>query len=518
MPTALISVSDKTGVVNFAKKLKSLKWDIISSDGTSRILRENYIECNEVSEITKFPEILDGRVKTLNPKIYGGILAIRNNVKHIEQLNFHNINTIEMVVVNLYPFESISNKILKPKNKDISDDVISNIDIGGVSLLRAAAKNYKNVIVICDLNDYELIIENLKNNLITNELRLSLSAKAFQHTAYYDSLISNYLTYEKFPVHVTIPLKKNTELRYGENHHQRASLYFNCIEKMPSSIVFAKQLHGKELSYNNYLDLDTSWRLVHEFSNPACVIVKHNNPCGCSESVNIKDAYLKALACDRVSSFGGIISFNRTVCEYTAIEINKLFVECIIAPDYSNEALYILKQKKNLRILIQKTPYNENENLTEYKSISCGMLIQGKDCKLLNEIKFMTNRKPDEKTELEALNFAWKVSKYVKSNAIVLARGTRTVGVGAGQMSRIDSFKIAVEKMRYTENKQDELFPIVLASDAFFPFPDIVEEASKIGITAIIQPGGSIKDCESIKVANEANISMIATNIRHFRH
>jgi phosphoribosylaminoimidazolecarboxamide formyltransferase/IMP cyclohydrolase len=518
MSTALLSVSDKTGIIDFSKELKNLGWNIISSGGTAKILKENSVECREISEVTEFPEILDGRVKTLNPKIHGGILAIRNKADHIEQLKRHGIGTIDIVAVNLYPFEATINKIPKPADKKIDQKVIENMDIGGVALLRAAAKNYKDVIVICDVNDYKIVIENLKNNSIMEELKLTLAAKAFRHTAYYDSLISTYLTYEKFPTQAAIPLKKLLELRYGENPHQKAALYSNGIEQGKPVVISAEQLHGKELSYNNYLDLEAAWRLVHEFDNPACAVIKHSNPCGCAESTDIKDAYLKALGCDSVSAFGGIIAFNRAVEKDTAVEISKLFIECVIATDYSKEAVDILSQRKNIRLLIQPIPYKEEKNSVEYRIVFHGMLVQDRDNQLLDEIKLMTKRQPT-KEESGALDFAWKVSKHVKSNAIILARGRQTVGVGAGQMSRIDSLKIAAEKMKNAKHELDEkLFPLVLASDAFFPFVDVIEESAKIGVTAIVQPGGSIKDNESIKSADYRNIAMIATGMRHFKH
>jgi phosphoribosylaminoimidazolecarboxamide formyltransferase/IMP cyclohydrolase len=518
MSTALLSVSDKTGIIDFSKGLKNLGWDIISSGGTAKALKENSVECREISEVTEFPEILDGRVKTLNSKIHAGILAIRNKTDHIKQLKRCGIGTIDIVAVSLYPFEVTINKIPKPADKKIAQSVIENIDIGGVSLLRAAAKNYKDVIVICDINDYKIVIENLRNNSITEELKLTLAAKAFRHTAYYDSLISTYLTYEKFPTQTAIPLKKLLELRYGENPHQEAALYSNGIEQDKPVVISAEQLHGKELSYNNYLDLEAAWRLVHEFDNPACAVIKHNNPCGCAEGADIKDAYLKALKCDPVSAFGGIIAFNKAVEKDTAAEMSKLFIECVIAPDYSKEALDILTQKKNIRLLIQTIPYKEEKKSVEYRIMSHGMLVQDKDNQLLNEIKLMTKRQPTNE-ENGALDFAWKVSKHVKSNAIILARGRQTVGIGAGQMSRIDSLKIASEKMKNVKHGLDEkIFPLVLASDAFFPFPDVVEESAKVGVTAIVQSGGSIKDNESIKSADDRNIAMITTGMRHFRH
>jgi phosphoribosylaminoimidazolecarboxamide formyltransferase/IMP cyclohydrolase len=506
------------GIVNFARELKTLNWNIVASFGTAKILKENSIHCQEISEITKFPEILDGRVKTLDPKIHGGILAIRSKKDHLEQLKRYEIEIIDMVVVSLYPFEATINEIPKPSNRVIDQIVIENIDIGGVALLRAAAKNYKDVITICDVNDYEIVIENLKNNFMSEKLRLDFAAKAFRHSAYYDSLISNYLTYEKFPTEITVPLKKLSKLRYGENPHQDAALYFNTM-KQGSQGVLVKQLHGKELSYNNYLDLDSACDLLNEFDNPACAIVKHTNPCGCAEGTNVRDAYLKALSCDSVSAFGGVVGINEVVDEGAAVEISKLFVECIVASDYSKKAFEILSRKKNIRILTQGMQSKKEINSLEYKKIMHhGMLTQDEDTQFLSEIKFVTKRHPT-KEEKKALYFAWKVSKHVKSNAIVLARGRQTVGIGAGQMSRIDSMKIAFEKMKNIKHGLNEkTFPLVLASDAFFPFPDVVEKSVKICVTAIIQPGGSIRDDESINAANNGGIAMVFTGMRHFKH
>ncbi|MDR0617655.1 MAG: bifunctional phosphoribosylaminoimidazolecarboxamide formyltransferase/IMP cyclohydrolase [Endomicrobium sp.] len=518
MPTALVSLSCKTGVVELVKELKKIGWDIISSGGTAKTLKENSIECKEISDVTGFPEILDGRVKTLNPKIHGGILAIRNNREHLSQLRKYGIDTIDMVVVNLYPFEATINTIEKPQDKNISQEVIENIDIGGVALLRAAAKNYKDVLVVCDQNDYSLVLDSLKNRLPLNDLRLTLAAKAFRHTAYYDSLISTYLTYEKFPDQLTIPLRKLSNLRYGENPHQCAALYSHGTEKNKSVVISAKQLHGKELSYNNYLDLESAWSLVHEFEKPACAIIKHNNPCGCAESENLQESYLKALSCDPLSAFGGIIAFNRPVDSKVAQEISKLFVECVIACDYCKEALDILMQKKNIRLLKQDIPYKKEDDVVEYRTMSGGMLVQDKDSSIVSEIKVMTKRSPT-KEEKNSLEFAWKVAKHVKSNAIVLVRGLQTVGIGAGQMSRIDSLKIAVEKMKNVKHGLDEnRNPLVLASDAFFPFPDVVEESFKARVTAIVQPGGSIKDNDATKAADDTNMAMIQTGMRHFKH
>ncbi|MDR2427083.1 MAG: bifunctional phosphoribosylaminoimidazolecarboxamide formyltransferase/IMP cyclohydrolase [Endomicrobium sp.] len=518
MATALLSVYDKTGLTDFAKELRTLGWKIISSGGTAKMLTDNKIECAEISEITGFPEILDGRVKTLNPKIHGGILAVRDKKDHIEQLEKLGINKIDIVAVSLYPFEKMMNEIPKPEDKKIAQEIIENIDIGGVALLRAAAKNYRDVIVICGVEDYKTVIDSLKNNSVSEEFKLTLAAKAFRHTAYYDSLISNYLTYEKFPSHTSIPLNKLSSLRYGENPHQEAVLYGNGNGQNKPIVISAKQLHGKELSYNNYLDLETAWRLVHEFSDPACAIIKHNNPCGCAEGTDLKDAYLKALSCDPVSAFGGIIAFNKAVGEDTACEIAKLFVECIIAPDYSQGALDIFMQKKNIRLLRQAIPYEEEKNTIEYRMMSYGMLVQDRDNRIFSEMKEMSTRKPT-KEENDALDFAWKVCKHVKSNAIILVRGRQTVGIGAGQMSRIDSLQIALKKMKEAAIAINEkAYSLVLASDAFFPFPDVVETSAKAGVTAIIQPGGSIKDQESINAANVNGIAMVATGMRHFKH
>lgn len=518
MPTALLSVSDKRGVVEFARELKNLGFNIISSGGTAKTLKDNKIDCKEISDVTGFPEMLDGRVKTLNPKIHGGILAKRDDKKHMAELKQHGIEQIDIVAVNLYPFEETAKKIQKPTNRNIADEIIENIDIGGVTLIRAGAKNYKDVLIVCSADDYNLVIENLKNKTITENFRLELAGKAFRHTAYYDALISNYLSYEEFPSEGSIPLKKLIPLRYGENPHQNASLYTFGNEGNSPFVISAKQIHGKELSYNNYLDLESAWRLVHEFDGVACAIIKHNNPCGCAEGEDIKDAYLKALSCDPVSAFGGVIAFNVAVDEMVAEEISKLFVECIIAPDFSKDAFEKLSQKKNIRLLKQPVPYKKEESSIEYRMLSGGMLVQNRDESLICEIKVATKRAPTKQEE-DSLNFAWKVCKHVKSNAIILVRGKQTVGIGAGQMSRIDSLNIACKKMKQIEHKLNESKnPLVLASDAFFPFPDVVEASAKENVVAIIQPGGSIKDEFSINACNEKNIAMQFTSMRHFKH
>ncbi|MDR0915182.1 MAG: bifunctional phosphoribosylaminoimidazolecarboxamide formyltransferase/IMP cyclohydrolase [Endomicrobium sp.] len=514
MPTALISVSDKQGIITFTHELQVLGWNIIASSGTTKLLRQANVNCQAITEYIDYPEILDGRVKTLNPKIYGGILAIRNNNNHMKQLHHYKIDKIDMVVVNLYPFETIISKIHKPINKIIDQQVIENIDIGGVSLLRAAAKNYRDVIVICDSSDYESIIINLKNNTLSDTMKLGLAAKAFRYTSYYDSLIAEYFTYDNLYMcdTVTIPLKKISALRYGENPHQRAALY-SCNNNMS-----CKQINGKELSYNNYLDVESASRVVNEFDKPTCVIIKHNNPCGCASNTNLKEAYIRALECDITSAFGGVIAFNKEIDDNTAIELNKLFIECIIAPKYSGNAVNILTKKKNIRLLIQNELMYNATNKYTLRMTDYGILIQEQDNQLVSEFKIATIRKPNE-IEICSLNFALKIAKHVKSNAIVLVRGEQTVGIGAGQMSRIDSLKIASNKMSVMKSHVDEtLLPLVLASDAFFPFADVVELAYKLGVKAIIQPGGSIKDDDSIQAANEHNMTMIMTGIRHFRH
>ena len=516
---ALISVSDKKGVVEFAKALSNLGIKIISSGGTAKTLQQNKIACTEISDVTGFPEILDGRVKTLNPKIHGGILARRDKSAHLNELKKHGIEPIDIVAVNLYPFEDTISNIKDHDAKHITEDVIENIDIGGVALLRAAAKNFTDVLVVCDVNDYPLIIEKILANSISREFRAELAAKAFRHTAYYDALISSYFTKEKFPSEMAVPLKKLTGLRYGENPHQQASLYSQGISAGKSFVINSKVLQGKELSYNNYLDLESAWRLVQEFEKPACAIIKHNNPCGCAEGKDLLDAYSRALLCDPVSAFGGIIAVNREIDDKTAQEIVKLFTECIIAPAYSKKALEIFADKKNLRLLEQ--PSKEKSKAlsdVEFRALSGGMLAQDKDNSLLKEIKHSTKRVPSVE-EMESLIFAWTICKHVKSNAIILVRGKQTVGIGAGQMSRIDSLKIACEKMRAVEHGLDDSKnPLVLASDAFFPFNDVVNESAKQGVKAIIQPGGSIRDNDSILAADSHGMAMVFTGMRHFRH
>ncbi|HCJ65747.1 MAG TPA: bifunctional phosphoribosylaminoimidazolecarboxamide formyltransferase/inosine monophosphate cyclohydrolase, partial [Elusimicrobia bacterium] len=437
---ALVSVSDKIGIVEFAKELAKMDVEIISTGGTAKALREAGLKVKDVSEVTGFPEMLDGRVKTLHPKVHAGLLALRDNPEHQKQIKEQKIEPIDMVVVNLYPFEKVSVQITR-KGTQIPAEVIENIDIGGPSMLRSAAKNFKDVIVITDPNDYAKVLEEMKNNQgeVTLETKQYLATKVFQRTAAYDSAIANYFTTDKFPGKVTLSLEKINDLRYGENPHQKAAIYQLPItnNQLPN-LTGAKQLQGKELSYNNWLDLESAYSLVLDFENPACVIVKHNNPCGVAEAVNsaqgggLLEAYKNAYACDTVSAFGGIIGLNREVDEKTAEEIKPLFVECIIAPGFSAKAKEIFSKKKDLRLL--ELPITHSPSpipQLEFRQISGGMLVQDKDTFIgSDDLKVVTTRKASEE-ELESLKFAWKVAKAVKSNTIVLAEGKQTFGMRA---------------------------------------------------------------------------------------
>lgn len=511
---ALLSVTDKTGIVDLAHRLNELGSEIVSTGGTAATLRQAEVNVTDVSSLTGFPEIMDGRVKTLHPKIFGALLALPDKPDHKQAMATHGITPFELVAVNLYPFE----KVIEGQNLN-DEELIEFIDIGGVSLLRAAAKNYKHVLVVCDPKDYGLVLQELQNPLgVSDQLRQKLAVKALAHTAHYDAVISSYLKSrwaikEKFSEETTIGLRRLNTLRYGENPHQEAAIYRES--GTPAwGVVSANVLQGKEISFNNYLDCEAAWQLALSFTEPACVIVKHNNPCGVATAANPAQAYRFALMCDPVSAFGGIVGFNRAVDRETAEELTKLFLECVIAPSFHPEALEILKAKKNLRLLEQPTllaaPYS-----LDVRKISGGYLLQDPDQPPVIDLKVVTKRAPTE-AERTALDFAWRVVKHVKSNAIVLARGRQTVGVGAGQMSRIDSVKIAVSKMK--QAKLDVGESLVLASDAFFPFRDVVDEAAKMGVTAIVQPGGSMRDQDSIQAADEANIAMVFTGIRHFRH
>jgi len=512
---ALISLSDKTGVLDLAKELNKLQVEILSTGGTAKLLRENNIPVKEVSEYTGFPEMLDGRVKTLHPKIHGGLLALRKNSEHMKTLEEHNIGLIDMVVVNLYPFEKTTQK-----PGVTIEEVIENIDIGGPSMLRSAAKNHQSVAVICNPARYAQVIEELRKNKggLPEDLLRDLAIEVFDLTSRYDGTIHNYLNnYFKgktspagFPNDLNLSFEKIQELRYGENPHQKAAFYKE--KGKLKGLINLKQLQGKELSFNNILDLNAALELVKEFNRPGVVIVKHNNPCGAAEDKDLKKAFYAAWQCDPLSAFGGIIALNRKLDINCAKLIAKSgFLECIIAPAFDKEAAALFKEKKNLRLL--ELPDIEMVKETEFKRVSGGLLLQDKDTETLdlNNLKVVTKKKPT-KIEMESLIFGWKVAKHVKSNAIVLTKGTKTVGVGAGQMSRVDSVMIAKKKSgKLSKNS-------CLASDAFFPKADAIIEAAKAGVKAVIQPGGSISDEEIIKACDKYGLTMVTTGIRHFRH
>ncbi len=511
---ALLSVTEKSGVVDLAHRLSDLGSEIVSTGGTASILRQAEINVTEVSALTGFPEILDGRVKTLHPKVFGGLLGLPDKPEHVNAMETHGISPFDLIAVNLYPFE----KVIQGKSMD-DDELIEFVDIGGVALLRAAAKNYKNVLVLCDPNDYGVALQQIQNPQgVSEEFRRQMAVKAFAHTAHYDAVISSHLKArwelkDKFAEEKTIGLRKIKTLRYGENPHQEAAVYRES--GTPSwGVVSANILQGKEISFNNYLDCEAAWQVALSFTDPVCVIIKHNNPCGVATAETPAQAYRWALMCDPVSAFGGIIGFNRAVDRETAEEVSKLFVECVIAPSYHPEALEIFKAKKNVRLLEQPTLLSAPYQL-DVRRISGGYLVQDMDLLSGAEFKVVTKRQPSE-TEKGSLGFAWRIAKHVKSNAIVLARGRQTVGIGAGQMSRIDSIKIASIKMK--EAKLDVGESLVMASDAFFPFRDVVDQAAKLGVTAIIQPGGSIRDQDSIQAADEHGMTMVFTGTRHFKH
>lgn len=517
---ALLSVTDKAGIVEFAHELTELGFEIISTGGTAKALKQGEIKVREVEDITGYPEILDGRVKTLHPKVFGALLAIRGNERHQKEMTAHDIEPIDLVVVNLYPFERVVTK-----ERLNEQELIEYIDIGGVTLLRAAGKNFHDVGIVSDPADYTPVIEELKTGgALSLETKRRFAGKAFAHTARYDAVIASYFRERSkdkdiFPDEMTIGLKKVQGLRYGENPHQKAALYQETgARSVEWGLVTAKQLQGKELSFNNYLDLESSWSLVSEFRQTGVVIVKHNTPCGVALADKLADAYKAALACDPVSAFGGIIAVNKEIDRATAEEIAKIFVECIIAPGFSAEALEIFKKKENLRLLHLPSVITAAAKEFDLKRVSGGLLVQEKDYARPQEFKVVSKRAPTPE-ELSSLEFAWPVVKHVKSNAIVLARGVQTVGLGAGQMSRIDSLKLAWMKL----NQQQPLIlgaqkPLVMASDAFFPFRDCVDEAAKIGVSAIAHPGGSIRDEDSIRAANEHGMAMVLTGLRHFRH
>lgn len=511
---ALFSVSDKTGIVDFAKELSRFEIEIISTGGTAKLLKENNITVKEVSEYTGFPEMLDGRVKTLHPKIHAGLLALRNKPEHMQSLEEHNIGLLDMVVVNLYPFE----ETIKKPGVSI-EEIIENIDIGGPSMLRSAAKNYKSVAVVSSPLRYAGIMEELNKNqgALPEGLLRELGIETFKATSHYDGVIYGYLKDYFFPESkinlpetVSLNFTKLQDLRYGENPHQRAAFYRQTGKS--NSLVGIKQVQGKELSFNNILDLNSAFELIKEFANPAAVIVKHNNPCGAAEDKTLNKAFFYAWKTDPLSAFGGIVALNRKLDLKTAGIIAKSgFLECIIAPAFDKEALGLFSDKKNLRLL-ESADFNLAVEF-DFKRINGGALIQDKDTITLNinDLKVVTKKKPSKK-ELESLIFAWKTAKHVKSNAIILSRGLKTVGIGAGQMSRVDSVFIAKKKAGALIKNS------CLASDAFFPKSDAVILAAKAGVKAIIQPGGSIVDAEIIKTCDKYGLAMVFTGIRHFKH
>lgn len=510
---ALISVSDKTGIVEFASELAKLGVEIISTGGTQSLLKEKGVPVIGISDVTGFPEIMDGRVKTLHPAVHSGLLAVRDNEEHTESMKKLGLDYIDLVVVNLYPF---AQTIAKP-NVSYAD-AIENIDIGGPTMLRSAAKNHAFVTVVVDAADYAQVLEEVRaDGDTTLDTRKRLAAKVFRHTGSYDALIGDYLSKqvgEVYPESYTVTFEKVQELRYGENPHQKAAFYRKPLAAA-GNITTAEQLHGKELSYNNINDANTALQIVKEFTEPAVVAVKHMNPCGVGIGTNVLEAYQKAYAADPTSIFGGIVAANRTIDEATAQLLHEIFLEIVIAPGFTAEAQQILSQKKNIRLLkvegLDEVAQRKPEPVLT--TVEGGMLVQDSDAYQLSEtdIKVVTDRVPSEE-ELKQLLFAWKVVKHVKSNAIVLAADDMTIGVGAGQMNRVGAAKIAIEQAG------DKAKGSVLASDAFFPMGDTLEMAAKAGITAVIQPGGSIKDEESIRVANENGIAMMMTGVRHFKH
>ena len=512
---AIVSVSDKAGVTDFAKDLSQLGFEIFSTGGTKKALAEAKVPVKSISEITGFPEILDGRVKTLHPMVHGGLLAKRNLPAHMAELAENKIELIDLVAVNLYPFvQTVSREGVT------LDEALENIDIGGPTLIRAAAKNFPNVIVVVDPADYQPVAEKLRQGDLPLAERKRLAQKAFQHVAVYDTAISHYLKQdmEGFADEMTIALKKRYGLRYGENPHQTAAFYAEqeAGGGQDTGITWAKQLGGKELSFNNILDADAAWGAVIDFTAPTVAIIKHTNPCGLASHDDIAEAYRRAFSGDPVAAFGGIVAVNRAIDPATAEEMKSVFYEIVIAPEYEDKALEVLKRKKNLRILVAELPPGYDTapaGYLDFRRVKGGFLVQSSDSLPEDSInlKMVTKRKPT-KAEAEDLLFAWRAVKHVKSNAIVLAKDKTLLGMGAGQPSRIVSAQIAREKA-------GEKTPgSVLASDAMFPFPDVVEAAAAAGVTAIIQPGGSIRDEDSIKAADKHNIAMVFTGVRHFRH
>ncbi|MBU4343299.1 MAG: bifunctional phosphoribosylaminoimidazolecarboxamide formyltransferase/IMP cyclohydrolase [Candidatus Omnitrophica bacterium] len=517
---ALISVSDKSGLEEFVKGLNELGVEILSTGGTAKLIKGLGINARLVSDYTGFPEMLDGRVKTLHPKIHGGLLALREKKDHMDQVQKHDIELIDMVVVNLYPFEKT---VAKEGVK--FEEAVENIDIGGPSMLRSAAKNFKDVVVVCNPERYKDVLDELKKNSgsISDELHSKLGVEVFEKTSKYDTAIYNYMKGKLngasqeakagFPDALELKFEKVQSLRYGENPHQRAAFYKDKDKRNVVGISNARQLHGKELSFNNIIDLDAALEIVKVFKEPAASVMKHTNPCGAAQAKTLAEAYIDALDCDRVSAFGSIVGLNRIVDKATAKAIATAgFTECVIAPGYDEASLKVLKEKKNLR-LIEVGELKGVEKDYDLKKVVGGLLIQDRDIRGIEEkeLKIVTKKKPT-KEEIQSLIFGWRMVKHVRSNAIVLCQGTKMVGVGAGQMSRVDSMIIAIRK------SAGKCKGSTCASDAFFPKEDAIEEAKKAGITSIIQPGGSIRDEHIIKACDEAGISMVVTGARHFKH
>lgn len=516
---ALVSVFDKDGLEEFAKGLSSLGIEIVSSGGTAKALAKAGITAKEVSEVTGFPEMMEGRVKTLHPKIHGGILADRSKKAHLEEAKKNQIGLIDLVAVNLYPFEKVTGD-----GKATLEEAIENIDIGGPTLVRSAAKNYKSVAVIVNPKRYGEVLEELKKTgSISEQTRKSLALEAFEHVAHYDTVIEKYLRVAfggaKYPEYLNLSFKKIQDLRYGENHHQSAAFYLDDHSKEPC-IGTAKysQEQGKTLSYNNILDANSALELVREFGKPTVVIVKHNNPCGVASDPSLMEAYKKALAVDSEAAFGGVIAANMEMDEKLAELIVTRFYEVIVAPSFTKGALEVFSKKKNLR-LIETGKFKSGEErdaMPTYRSVVGGLLVQDADAKLLEneKLKVVTKRKPTEQ-EMKDMVYAWTICKHVKSNSIIYARENRAVGIGAGQMKRVDAARLAAN---IAESYGETVKGCAMASDAFFPFRDGIDEAAKRGVTCIIQPGGSIRDAEVIAAADEHGMAMIFTGMRHFRH
>ncbi len=512
---ALVSVSDKSDIAEFALQLHQRGVEILSTGGTAELIKKIGVPVTLISDYTGFPEMMDGRIKTLHPKVHGGILGRRDVPAHMEAMEQHAISPIDMVVINLYPFEAT----IAQEGCTLAE-AIENIDIGGPAMVRSASKNYNDVAIVVNPSDYDLILKEMdaNNGSVTLETRQRLSRDAFALTARYDSMIAGYLSGQvgeasQFPPGYQISLQKIQDLRYGENPHQAAALYREAQPKK-TDVVQAKQLQGKELSFNNYIDMNAAWECALEFDDSAAVIIKHTNPCGTASGKDQMKVFVQARETDPMSAFGGVLGFNRTVTAATAEEIVKNFVEVIIAPDYEPVALALFAKKKNVRVMqMPALEGHSKKSRMDLKRIGGGLLIQDTDELTLDpdQLKVVTKIQPDD-TTLEELKFAWKVAKHVKSNAIVYARGRETVGIGAGQMSRVDSARLAIEKA----NK--DVKGCVMASDAFFPFRDAIDAAAEQGIRAIIQPGGSIRDEEIIKAADEHKIAMVFTGIRHFKH